>query len=424
MDTLLQGYEHLLAMAVLLGLSGMFSGSETALFSLKPADLNQIRRTGGSVSHAILTLHGDLKGFLMTVLFCNLVVNILFFATSTTVATRLAAAHGPSASVLFGIASLLLVITFGEVTPKSVATLAPPVFCRLTALQMLALHRLLWTVRMALDRFVVMVERMANIVPATPEVKAEELRLLVELSRADGIISSSEHELMDRILELPEVRMSEIMTPRPDMITIAADATVDVALSLARAHGHSKIPVRDVETDEVSGWVDARALFVAGASGPIAAHVQPAPFVSELDRADQVLVRLRQEKTRIALVVDERGSTAGLVTLWDVLAEIFGEIGDEDEQPVEPIREAGENAFLLTGSLSVREWRHLFGVGIPLPNTATLGGLITALLGRTARAGDVVHLGNLRLEVLKVQRRRVAEIHLQLLPAAGREETP
>ncbi len=425
MDIILQNYQHLAAMAFLLCLSGTFSGSETSLFSLRPADLNRLRRKIGPISRAILTLHGDLKGFLMTVLLCNLVVNILFFALSATMATRIAAQHGSGASLGFGLLGLMLVIALGEVTPKSLATVAAPAFCRIIALPMLGLHRAMWWVRGVLVGVVGFIERVAGIhEQSRTAIKSEELELLVQLSRDEGVISSAEHELIDSVLELPEVRMREIMTPRVDMVTTYTDTDAGELVGLARRKKYSKIPVRIRETDEVVGWVDARDVFVEGQSGPVGRLMRNPVFVSELDRADQVLNKMREQKTRLAIVVDERGATVGMVTLWDVLSEIFGEIGDEDAAPEEPIRQVGENTFRLAANVSVREWRDLFGVADELPCTATIGGLVTALLGRAAREGDLVRLGNLQMRVMRVHKRRIAEIELRLRLADADDTSP
>jgi putative hemolysin len=414
MDALLASYEHLIAMAVLLALSATCSGAETAIFSLRPADLNRFRRADGPISRAVLALHGDLRAFLMTVLFCNMVINIAFFCSSTMLAARVAGQDRRFA-VGVGVASLLLIIVLGEVTPKTIATVAGPFFCRLTAMPMFAAHRVLWGVRVVLGRFLAVGERLAGIRPPSQSVKADELRLLVELSREEGAISSSEHGLMDRILQLPEVRMDELMTPRPDMVTIDLDADIQMLLERARQSCHSKLPVRDPERDEITGWVDARTVLVAGGEGAVRPHVQPVTFISEFDHADQVLAEFREERIRLAIVVDERGATVGLVTRWDLVSAIFGEIGDEDIQPEEPIQEAGSNVYLLNGNVSVREWRDLFGIVRALPPAVTVGGLVTSLLGRTAQQGDTVRLGNLEMEVLDVDRRRVTRIRLQLL---------
>lgn len=414
MGLIFDHYHQFFLMAVLLCFSGLFSGCETAFFSLRTQGLNQIRRAGGPVSGAILFLHSRLTEFLLTVLFCNLTVNILFFATSTVIATKIMKTYGTGPSVLFALGCLITIITVGEVVPKMIAAQARVFFCRLMALPMLVMHKLLTPVRGLLGGFLRLAERAAGFAPASPALKAEELRMLIEISREEGVLSSSEHELISEVMELPEIRVKEIMTPRVDLVTLNTGADAAELFELVRASGHPKIPVRDPQQDELVGWLDAREVFAAGGQGPITPFLRPSLFVSELDRADQVLRQFRARKVNFAIVVDERGATAGIVTLADVLAELFGELEEEDGLPGEPIREVGENAYLLAGGVSVREWRHAFGVARELPKTATVGGLVMALLGRAPQKGDRVYLGNIRMEVTAVRKRRITEILLTL----------
>lgn len=429
LDLLVEDAHQLLLMMGLLVLSAGFSGSETALFSLNTSDINRIRREPGPASRAILALHNQLGDFLMTILFCNMIVNILFFATSTVLIgdlTEIAAQHYGPGSIPFvsfglGVASLLLVITFGEVTPKSVATVSRVSFCRIVAVPLLLLHRGLWWVRAFLGSLVRAFEALIGIRRSRDALNPEELSLLIEASRADGIISAEEHDLISEVLELPEVRVRELMTPRVDAIAVTPDDSIDAILNVARTSGHSKLPVRDPETDEYVAWVDAREAFVHSDGESGAGLFRQPAYVSELDRTDQVLVRFRQEHLRFAIVVDERGASEGILTLTDLLGSIFSGIGEEDEMPQDPIEQVGENTYLLAGDVSVREWSDLFGIGADLPSVATVGGLVTTLLGRTPHEGDSVRLGNLRLEVVNAAQRRILRIRLTLDPASGEE---
>jgi putative hemolysin len=407
-----------LLMGGLILLSASFSGSETAIFNLQVPDLNRLRKHRGPAQQAALALAADLPAFLTTILFCNMMVNILFFATSTVIAGNLQATFGSGPAALFGLASLLVIIVLSEVTPKSVAAFASLRISILAAIPLYAIHRTLWGLRAVLDRVLLLLERLAGLVHAPRRLAEEELHMLMSLSREEGVISRHEHDLLTEIIELPEIRAQEIMTPRVDLAMIDADAPAGEAVALARRAGHSKILVRDPRADEVVSWADAREIFLAGEAGRVADHAKPPLFVSEFDRADRILHVLRERHQRLAVVVDEYGGTAGIVTVQDVVEEIVGEIGDEDAPPQEPIRRVDDETYLLSGDVSVRDWRPFFGVGAELPNTVTVGGLATALLGRAPREGDIVRFGNVRLEILAVRRRRVETLRLTLVSAA------
>lgn len=416
---------QLLLMLFLLILSGCFSGSETAIFSLSAADLNQIRKQNSWTGQRLLQLHAELGDFLMTVLFCNMMVNILFFATSTTVGAAIADKYGHQWMVPFGLLCLLLVITFGEVTPKTLATTAAPFFARMASVPMLTLHRGLWWVRSVLGRFVLLAERIAGVQPKSSNVDPEELRLLISMSRTDGIISTDEHALIAEVLELPSVRVRDVMTHRVDVISARENESAATILLRARETGHSKMPVRCADSDEYIGWLDARDLLHREGEFDIRSVMRRTAYLSELDRLDQALEHFRQSGDRLMVVVDERGAGEGILTMTNIMSQIFGHIAHEDSHPADdPISQDGENCYRLDGGLSIREWRSHFGIAEDLPSVATLGGLVTALLGRTPHLGDTVHLRNLSFEITRMSGRRILEVCLTLLPppATGEDE--
>lgn len=413
MTFLFDHLQYLLLMGVLLFLSAFFSASETALFSLKAIDLNTIRKRRDAADRALLALHHELPDFLSTVLFCNMTVNVAFFAVSTLLATRVAITFGNSAGVGFSFATLVMLIALSEATPKSLAAALRVPVARLAAVPMYLLHRILFPVRTILGRMGRMAERLAGAKPPSAAFKVEELRLLLELSREGGILSEQEHAFLSEVLDLSSVRIGEVMTPRVDVVAIDREADCAALLALARSSGHSKLLVRDPATEDFMGWIDARDVFVKEGKGSLLPFIRRSLYFSTFDRVDQALQRFLQSEDPLAIAVDERGATAGIVTITDVVGKIFGRIGDEDAPPSEPIREEG-NAYILDGRLSVREWRNLFGVATELPRTATIGGLFVAFLERAPRVGDRIRIGNMTLEAVDVQRRRVRKIRLTL----------
>lgn len=409
----------LVAMAALLTLSASFSGAEAAIFSMRETDLHCIRRRGGLVSRAILALHRSLPQFLTTVLLANLVVNVLFFAMGTLLANRLAEMYGQTAALAWGVGLLMTILIFGEIMPKMVATAAKTGMARLVAVPLWGMYHLSRWIHPYLDAVARVALRMANIKPPPPTVRAEEIKLLLQASSAEGTITAQERDFICQVIELPDIRMREIMVPRLDCVTVAFDADAKEALRLSRQCGHAKLPVRNPKTDDWLGWTDARELFVAGAAGPVALYLKRALAVSEFDRADQVLRLFQETEARLAIVFDERGSAAGIVTMSDLLAAIFGDFASPEDAAEPSVSEESPNSYLLSGDLTITEWRELFGVVRELPQVTTLGGLVIALLGRLPREGDRAQLGNITLEVVKMEHRRVKRVRLTL-----RDEAP
>lgn len=411
-DYLAANIDQLILMGVLLVLSGFCSGSETALFSLSPADLNRLRRKPSAPGAAILFLNGRLPEFLLTVLLLNNIVNIFFFAVSSVYTAHLITTCGAGAGAAFGVITLILLILCGEVLPKIIASAASYYCSILAALPMAILHRLLWPVRLIMHKVIHCLERAANIQSPTENAE-EELKLLFELGKSKGELSTDENDLLTGVVELPEIRAGEIMTPRVDAVALALIATREEALEVAGRCRHSKLPVRDRESEEFIGWLDAREAFFRLQPGEAIARLVRKPlFLSEFDKGDQILRRFLDHHARLAVVLDERGATAGILALSDLAAEIFGELGDEEACPEEPVRQESENAWLLDGRVSVRELRNLFHIEQDFPAVQTVSGLMAAQLGRPARDGDWVEVEGLELSVAAMRKKRVGKVRV------------
>ncbi len=422
----------LLASLVLLCLSATYSGCETSLFSLTTPQLNRIRKSKKRVNQVIASLHHALKDLLPTILFCNMGVNILIYALSANIASSLGEKFGAGLTFLATLASLFLVIFFGEVFPKQFAISSSHTVAKITALPVYASYRLLKRPMRLLNAVVTASERVLD--PGrtdASQVREEELKLLVEYSKTQNVISEEEYELIDGVVDLPEVHIRDIMVPRVDVASLTQGDTLAKAAAVARAARHCKLPVMARDLDDAVGWVDVRDIYSDGMAddveaGPVDAYVRKFRFFSEHDRADQALARAKGGEQDLFAVVDERGWIIGFFTLQDIMDEVLGHFGEHGAPPPGMLEER-DGGYVVSGRLAVREWRELFKVdeAEALPRSATVGGLITAKLGRIARPGDSVRFGNIVLTVLTTYRYRVAEVMLKLeaVEPAGEEKT-
>ncbi len=419
MELLTEHYDKLLLMLVLACCSGLFSGSETALFSLTPADVNRLRRRGGLCARAALGLYAKLSDFLLTVLLCNLIVNILFFAISGTFAVSLGERYGATWGAAFGAGTVGALLLFAEVMPKIFGAAASFHASLIAGPPLALLHRLLWPIRRTLQEIVRYCERLADVRPEDDDA-ADELKLLFELGQSRGVLSRDENGLLTAVVELPEIRAGDIMTPRVDVACARADTPREEILQIARQAKHSKLPVLAKDGGEFSGWIDAReAFFRLQPCEPAARIVRKTICVSEFDRGDQILRKFLEKHARLALVIDERGGTAGILAISDLASEIFGELGDEDVPPAEYITAAGNGEYLLDGRLSLREWRTMFGIEEEFFGLYSLGGLVAAELGRQPAAGDEVRVAGMQLHVQNLRRRQCGLIRMTPSPAAA-----
>lgn len=391
---------------VVLGLlvlcSGTVSASETALFGLSQRE----RKEAGEAVNRLLAHPRDL---LVSVLFVNLVVNILYFSF----ADRLTSG-GDWNPVLAVVVVLVPLLLFGEVLPKTLGLRAPLPIARAVAPIMRLIVRLVWPVRMVLGRALEFVARLAGNRDER-RVTPEELSLVLGRTGASGHLDMVEADLLSEVVELKTIRVREIMTPRVDALWLARDGSDRVAVvAHALRDRVAWLPVVDDGPDAVVGMVKLRDL-LREPGRSVAELVMPVVYVPEVANALDLLRLLRGAGTSEAVCIDEWGGSAGVVTIEEVFEEIVGDLRAEGEsKEVYRIVPLGDRTFRVPGHFSVRDWNEYFGQRVLPVEFETVGGLVMALLGRVPRVGDKVRVGALTLEVDEVRSRRVIAIDVQV----------
>jgi CBS domain containing-hemolysin-like protein len=227
---------------------------------------------------------------------------------------------------------------------------------------------------------------------------------------------SEEIELISRFLEFTDGIVREVMVPRTDMVTVAASDDTDRALNVVIECGRSRIPVTGDDLDDIVGVLYARDLLslfdTGGESRPVSKVMRPAEFVPETKKVSELFRELQARKVHLAIVVDEFGGTAGLVTMEDLLEEIVGEIVDEYDEEETLVKSLADGRYLVDGRLPVDELGELLGRELPDEDWDTVGGLILGLAGRVPKEGEVFHLDSITLTVEAVQGRRVARVRV------------
>ncbi|AKJ65695.1 hemolysin family protein [Kiritimatiella glycovorans] len=406
----------LAGLVLLLAGSAFFSGAETALFSLKRDQLHQLARSEGRTAAAIVSLSSRPAELLVAVLFGNMLVNLLFFCSGAAMATHLGRAAGGWIEVAAGIVLLVLVILFGEILPKALGVSYPLAFSRAAAIPLRGWFALTSPVR-AVYRAVRARRGGHEGGEATRMITGEELRILLDLTRGSDSVPVKEKEIIEDIVHLPGIRISEIMTPRVDVLLLDRRGDPGPVLEAARRRDISTLPVYEDHEDRIIGIVGVRDLYFARRDGRDGVgRVRPVKFVPEMLRADELLRRFVEENLEFVVVVDEYGGLAGVVTIEDLLEEVLGEFDAGQALDVDTL---GEARYRLSGRLPVREWRALFRGYVPeaelesLPFD-TLAGLIVYLLGRVPREGDTVRLQNLAFTVERMHGRRIETVLLEL----------
>jgi CBS domain containing-hemolysin-like protein len=396
-------------------ISGTLSSSETALFKLDEGER-------ALASPRVRRLLEDPRSLLVTILLGNLIVNLAFFAVAPSALGRFIERSGglsaDESSFAGGFGALVILLITGEILPKAVALRAPRAVARLTSAPVTAAVRTLGPARQLVSgalefsrRLIGEDERSEKGV--TPEALAE----VLERSRSEGVLAAKEANLLGEIVELERLRVREAMTPRVDLVMFDLGEE-DLAAERQRVLDEARrgrmtwvLAIRD-GADHVAGGIGVRDLLLAPGRDP-EELVMPVKLVPEVARLGSLLNAFHLDRVSEAVVIDEWGGTAGVVTLEDVFEELVGELRVEGEEKAPEIVGVGEGRFRVSGSLSVRDWNDSFGLQVVPAAFETVGGFVSAVLGRIPKAGDEVDLGAGLIGVIdEVRGRRVVTLTL------------
>jgi len=423
--------EHVLdlvVLAVLLAAGGFFSGAETALFSLSQGQLLRLRQHGGRLGRLVPTLMRQPENVLTTVLLGTNIVRILFFVLSTLliVQARTQVVHGQFWAPALAVATLLAVIIFSEITPKTICFLAPMQLAPLVAPALAAIGRVVLPIQRFLMALLVrpLTRLLAPAKSRRGGLTAEEMAALLALSQKRGLIGQDETELLQEVLELTDLKAGDIMVPRVDVVAYDVADPPEGLLELMRQKGLTKVPVFEGDLDHVTGAVYAKRL-LAEPGKALREILTPVQFVPESAPLERVLIRLRAASSQLGVVVDEYGGTAGLVTLEDVLEEIVGDIADAREAPrPAAVQKVAPAEWLVDGDLPIHEWVQAFPLDLAAARFKTIGGFVISLLGQVPRVGQSVEYRNVAFTVEAVRRKRIALLRVSLLDSSPDEAAP
>jgi CBS domain containing-hemolysin-like protein len=254
-----------------------------------------------------------------------------------------------------------------------------------------------------------------------PFVTEDEIREMIDVAESDEVIEESERAMIHSIFELGDTVVREIMVPRPDMVTVSVDASLGEVLDTILRAGHSRVPVYREERDQICGLIYAkdvlRRLHASGdEEGPWEDLLRKPYFVPELKPVDSLLRELQADKVHLAVVVDEYGATAGIVTIEDILEEIVGEIVDEYDREEALVEELAPDAWRLDARLPVDELNELLDTDLPRQEWDTVGGLLFGLLGHVPTPGERIEVEGVRLTAERVRGRRIAKVLVKRVP--------
>jgi putative hemolysin len=416
---------ELIGLGVLLLCSALLTGAEAAFFSLGRARLKELALDADKKEDPLTPLLRQPHELLVTLLVGITLVNIAASALAASIAGRLFGSTGLAISIA---AMVFLLVVFGEVLPMTLAVEHPRRFSAWVSRPVAWLSALLKPIRVALGAFTALTLRVVGSErrPGEPEISEEELRTLVDVGAREGVVERTEREMIHKVFELEDTLVRTVMVPRPDMFCLDVTTSPAELLDLLRDQLHSRVPVFEQTIDQIIGVLYTKDLLphLRGlpADFTLRAHLHPPYFVPESKKADALLREFQAKKIHLAIVVDEYGGTAGLVTLEDLLEELVGEIRDEFDEEERLIQKIDSSTFRVSGKLAIDDLNTATGLHIPNESFDTVGGWVLDLFGRVPHKGEKKDATDALVTVEKVERTRVVEVLVTLRqggPAAG-----
>jgi putative hemolysin len=409
---------ELTLLGICLFLSGFFSSSETALFSISKIKALHIAKDGSRTGQLIMEMKTDSHTLLTTILIGNNLVNI----GASSLATALAISHFKSNAV--GIATgimTLLILIFGEIFPKSFANHNNILVARWVIYPLYWLSKFLWPLIFALN----FIPRLHGAVDnAQDAVTEDELMTMVEVVEEEGEIKEEEREYITNIFEFDDTSCSEIMTPRADMFVIDVSDGLDIQETLKT--GFSRIPVIEDSIDNIIGILHVKDLFASFqklttskeetiASLDVKKIMKKPYFIPESKKLDSLLQEFKVKKSHMAVVVDEHGGIAGIVTLEDVVEEIIGEIIDETDRMVPDIVKLKGNKWLVAGKIDIDDLNKEIGISLPESgNYDTFSGFFLEQIERIPKPGESIKIDKWTIAVKDMDGNRIQSFILKI----------
>ena len=414
---------QLVILVLLLSASAFFSSAETALMTSNKLRIRNLAENGDKRAEKVLEITTNTDKMLSAILIGNNIVNLSASALSTTLTLKM------FGSSLVGIATgilTFLILVFGEITPKNVASKN----AENIALKYIGIISVLVVI---LTPVIYVVNKVAGIVISlfvknnddNNMVTEDELRAMVEVSHEDGVIEKEEKKMIVNVVDFGDTVAGDIMLPRVDMVMVSVESSYEEILKIFREERYTRIPVYEESPDNVIGILNVKdfLLIEDKENFSVKEHLREPLYTYEYKKTSSLMVDMRKTGANIVIVLDEYGTTVGLITLEDMLEEIVGEIRDEfDADEDEGITKISETEYLIDGSTNLDDVNDRIGLELSSEEYESIGGIIMEKLGRLPVEGEVITFDNIILTVKKMDHARIEKVGLKLKPSLVKEQ--
>ncbi len=417
---------RLIILFILLLLSAFFSSAETALTTVNKIRMRTLAEEGNKRARTVLAITDDSGKMLSAILIGNNIVNL----SAASLTTSLAYSFGGSMVAIASGILTILILLFGEITPKTMATIHSEKMSLIYAPVISVFMKVMTPAIFVINGLSIGVLFLLRVDPnAKNNVMTEtELRTIVDVSHEDGVIESDEREMINNVFDLGDARAKDVMVPRVHVTFADVNSTYEELINIFREDKFTRLPVFRDTTDNVVGTINMKDLLLYDNTRGF--HIQDilreAYFTYEYKNISELLVEMRKASFNIAIVLDEYGETAGLITLEDILEEIVGEIHDEyDENEEDFIQEIDEREYIVEGSTNLDDLNDRLALDLNSAEYDSLGGFIIERLDRLPEAGDSIHTEDgIHMVVDKLDKNRIELVHLYLPETACDSSEP
>ncbi|MBQ9904289.1 MAG: HlyC/CorC family transporter [Synergistaceae bacterium] len=402
---------------VLFLLSAFFSGAETSITSTGTGKLKALQEEGKYhfLRSTFQWLIDDTQKALTVCLIANNVVNISLSALASSVALEF---FGSRALVVIVPVMTVLIVILGEILPKSAAMVYSENVLIFAAPILRVLAFLISPVAWAMKKCVKGIGLLLHIDLGTQKVfvTRDEIEQFVKIGEESGALEANERRMIDGIIDFDETRVHEIMIPRTDMIALEADDTLGIAVKLFMEEGHSRIPVYEESPDNIIGILYVKDTLKKLSEGDLTSGIRDLLrkpiFVPETIRTAELLENMRREHIHIAIIVDEYGGVAGIVTMEDILEQIVGEIQDEYDEEAPEIQRLDDGSYNVQGMMSLENLNDELGTDFHSDDAETIGGLVLTISGSFPEEGEVFHYDGWTIKVMGLEEHRITLLNL------------
>lgn len=410
---------------ILILLSAFFSSAETALVTVNKMRVRMLLDEGNKKAMVLEKVIENSGKMLSAILIGNNVVNI----SASSVATVFVQNRFGNIYVSIGTGILtLVVLIFGEIVPKTVATINSEKIALAYARPIYLIMTVLTPVIFLVDKFSMLFMKVLGVRPNDKEKSftEEELRTIMDVSQEEGIIESEEFDMINNVFDFGDTSAKDIMIPKIDIAMVSIDATYDELMRIIKDDKYTRIPVYKDDTDNIVGILNIKDMIIKGIgrNNFNIEKIMHEPFYTIATKdLNDLLVEMRDENAGMCIVLDEYGTLDGLITLEDIIEEIVGEIRDEfDEDEANSIIRLSENEYLVEGQINLDDINDELGTDIDSEHYESVGGLIIEQLDRMPEAGDSVEIDNCLLEVMRMDNMRIDKVKITINNLTDEEE--